>query len=99
MLEGFFPMAVTECVRLHVAAKRYLCATDPTYYGRLSEPSQHSLSLQGGPMSETEIARFRSLEFYRDAVRLRLWDDGGKTVGVPTMTFDDFRPLLQRVIA
>jgi phosphonate degradation associated HDIG domain protein len=99
VLEGFFPMAVTECVRLHVAAKRYLCATDPTYYGRLSEPSQHSLSLQGGPMSETEIARFRSLEFYRDAVRLRLWDDGGKTVGVPTMTFDDFRPLLQRVIA
>jgi predicted HD phosphohydrolase len=98
VLEGFFPIAVTECVRLHVAAKRYLCATDQTYYGKLSEPSQHSLSLQGGPMSETEIAQFRGLEFHREAVRLRLWDDGGKVVGVGTSTFDNFRPLLRRVI-
>jgi predicted HD phosphohydrolase len=94
---GYFPSAVTECVRQHVAAKRYLCATDPTYYGKLSEPSQHSLTLQGGPMSDTEIAQFRDLEFYREAVRLRLWDDGGKTVGIRTLTFDDFRPLLKRV--
>src|SRR5262249_49953725 len=28
---------VVEPVRLHVAAKRYLCASDPTYLGRLSE--------------------------------------------------------------
>ena len=43
---------VTECVRLHVAAKRYLCATDPTYFGKLSPASVHTLSLQGGPMSD-----------------------------------------------
>ena len=98
VLEGFFPFAVTECVRLHVAAKRYLCATDPAYYGTLSEPSQHSLSLQGGPMSAAEIAAFHGLEFHREAVRVRLWDDVGKAEGVRTKTFDDFRPLLERVM-
>ncbi len=98
VLEGYFPPAVSECVRLHVAAKRYLCATDPTYFDRLSGPSQHSLTLQGGPMSAAEIAEFRKLDHHENAVRLRLWDDGGKTSGVRTMTFDEFRPLLQRVI-
>jgi phosphonate degradation associated HDIG domain protein len=98
-LEGLFPPAVTECVRLHVAAKRYLCATDKTYCGKLSEASQHSLSLQGGPMTEAEIVRFSGLEFHREAVRLRLWDDSGKAPAAPTMTFDDYRPLLQRLAA
>jgi phosphonate degradation associated HDIG domain protein len=98
MLAAFFPPAVSECVRLHVAAKRYLCATDPTYYGRLSEPSKHSLSLQGGPMSAAEVAEFSRLEFHQDAVRLRLWDDSGKTAGVRTATFEAYRPLLRRLI-
>ncbi len=98
VLEGFFPPLVTECVRLHVAAKRYLCATDPAYYDRLSGPSQHSLALQGGPMSEAEVELFQELDYHREAVRVRLWDDGGKIVDARTMTFDHFRPLLQRVI-
>ena len=59
VLAPFFPPVVTECVRLHVAAKRYLCATDPTYFGKLSQASVHTLSLQGGPMSEAEVAEFR----------------------------------------
>ena len=98
LLEGYFPPIVAECVRLHVAAKRYLCATDDAYYGRLSEPSKHSLLLQGGPMSEAEVAEFRRLEFHQEAVRVRLWDDSGKAVETETPTFDDFRPLLQRVL-
>ncbi len=98
-LEGFFPPSVTESVRLHVAAKRYLCATNPAYYDALSEPSQHSLSLQGGAMNETEIAEFRTLEFHREAVQVRLWDDCGKAPGARTGVFDDFRPLLRRVVA
>ena len=98
LLADLFPPAVAECVRLHVAAKCYLCATDPTYYGRLSEPSRHSLALQGGPMSEAELAGFRSLEFHQDAVQVRRWDDGGKALGVVTLTFDDFRPVLGRVV-
>jgi phosphonate degradation associated HDIG domain protein len=99
MLAGFFPPAVTQCVRLHVAAKRYLCATEFGYHDTLSVASQHSLALQGGPMSVAEIGAFRELEFYEDAVRLRRWDDSGKIVGLQTMTFEAFRPLLQRVLA
>jgi phosphonate degradation associated HDIG domain protein len=98
VLEGFFPPMVTECVRLHVAAKRYLCATDPAYYDRLSGPSQHSLALQGGPMSASEVASFEELDYHREAVRVRLWDDGGKNAEARTMSFDHFRPLLERVV-
>src|SRR5690554_5306637 len=58
VLEAFFPSLVTDCVRYHVAAKRYLCATKPEYYNRLSEASIHSLNLQGGAMSAEEVAEF-----------------------------------------
>jgi len=98
VLEGFFPPAVTECVRLHVAAKRYLCATDPAYQDTLSAASSHSLLLQGGPMSAAEIAAFRLLPFHEEAVRLRRWDDSGKVTGIETKTFAAFRPLLHRVL-
>ena len=98
VLEGVFPPVVVECVRLHVAAKRYLCATDAEYYERLSPPSMHSLVLQGGPMTAAELEAFRGLDFYQEAVRVRRWDDGGKTEDVETFKFDDFRPLLQRVL-
>jgi len=98
LLEGAFPPAVTECVRLHVAAKRYLCATDDLYDDTLSAASKHSLALQGGPMSAAEIEAFRGLAFHADAVRLRRWDDSGKVAGLETMDFAAFKPLLQRVI-
>ena len=58
VLEAFFPTLITDCVRYHVAAKRYLCATRPEYFARLSEASVHSLNLQGGPMSDAEVAEF-----------------------------------------
>ncbi len=98
-LEACFPQMVTECVRLHVAAKRYLCATDRTYYARLSQASQHSLSFQGGPMSEAEQADFRRFRFHREALRVRRWDDDAKAVGLKVGGFEDFRALLQRVIS
>ena len=71
-----FGPEVTEPIRLHVAAKRYLCAVDPAYLAGLSPSSRLSLSLQGGPMDAEERANFESNPFYRDAVRLRHWDDG-----------------------
>jgi len=98
VLAPFFPPVVTECVRLHVAAKRYLCATDPSYFARLSQASAHTLSLQGGPMSDAEVAEFRSSPFYREAVRVRIWDEGGKIAGLKTRQFNDYAPLLQRVV-
>jgi phosphonate degradation associated HDIG domain protein len=97
-LGGYFPAGVTESVRLHVAAKRYLCATGPTYAARLSEASQHTLSLQGGAMTVREVADFRRSPFHADAVRIRLWDDAGKVAGVRTPSFKDFLPFLRRVL-
>ena len=98
VLEPFFPTVITECVRLHVPAKRYLCATDAGYYGRLSEASKHTLSLQGGPMSEAEVAAFETNPYYREAVRVRIWDDDGKDPGMATPPFRYYVPLLQRVV-
>lgn len=97
VLEGFFPPAVTECIRLHVAAKRFLCATEASYDDALSPASKHSLQLQGGPMNKAEIEDFRRLAFYQDALRLRRWDDSGKLAGLKTLKFREFRPLLERV--
>ncbi len=98
VLAPFFPPVVTECVRLHVAAKRYLCATDPSYFGKLSTASVHTLSLQGGPMSDAEVAAFRKNPFHDEAVRVRIWDEGGKVQGMKTRPFRDYEPLLQRVV-
>jgi phosphonate degradation associated HDIG domain protein len=98
VLEGFFPPVVIECVRLHVAAKRYLCATDPSYYGKLSAASVHTLGLQGGPMNADEIAVFRRNPHFAEAVRVRLWDEGGKDPDMETPAFRYYMPLLQRVV-
>jgi [1-hydroxy-2-(trimethylamino)ethyl]phosphonate dioxygenase len=98
LLEPFFPPVVVSCVRLHVAAKRYLCATDPAYFGKLSAASLHTLSLQGGPMSASEIAEFERDPYYAKAVRVRLWDEGGKQPGVTTPPISHYVPLLQRVV-
>ena len=97
VLEGHFPPLVVSAVRLHVAAKRYLCAVDPSYQARLSTASQHSLSLQGGPFTSEETAAFEALPFHREAVRVRLWDDGGKVAGLRVPSFAELRPLLERV--
>jgi phosphonate degradation associated HDIG domain protein len=74
----YFKQAVSEPVRLHVAAKRYLCSKEPEYLGQLSEPSILSLKLQGGPMSPEECRLFEHNPFYLDAVQLRRFDDLAK---------------------
>jgi [1-hydroxy-2-(trimethylamino)ethyl]phosphonate dioxygenase len=83
-LSQHFGPAVTEPVRLHVAAKRYLATTEAGYFELLSPASVQSLRLQGGPMSDEECARFAAEPFADDAVRLRRWDDEGKAVGATT---------------
>ena len=98
LLAGHFPQRVVEAVRLHVAAKRYLCAVEQAYHDSLSAASKHSLELQGGPMSPLELADFRRLPFYDEAVQIRRWDDAGKVAGLRTMTFDAFRPILARAL-
>lgn len=98
VLERFFPSLVIDCVRQHVAAKRYICATDPAYFGELSAASIHSLKLQGGPMSAREIADFETNPNFRDIVRVRRLDDAGKIAGMATPGFAYFAPMVQRII-
>jgi phosphonate degradation associated HDIG domain protein len=92
-----FGPEVCEPVRLHVPAKRYLCATDPSFIGRLSSASIQTLKLQGGPMSGAEIIEFEAEPFHQDALRLRRWDDQGKIAGLRTPGFLHFRGLIERL--
>jgi phosphonate degradation associated HDIG domain protein len=97
-LSGHFPEAVWMPVQLHVAAKRYLCATDPSYLGRLSAASLHSLALQGGPMSADEVRDFEASPFWRSAVRLRLWDEAAKDPAFKATNPGRYRELLLRLV-
>lgn len=90
-----FPRQVSEPVRLHVPAKRYLCATDAAYFAKLSPASVLTLKLQGGPMSPPEVARFETERFHREAVRVRQWDDRGKIAGLTTPALADYRALIE----
>jgi phosphonate degradation associated HDIG domain protein len=91
------PAAVSEPVRLHVAAKRYLCATDPSYMTRLSSASVHTLKLQGGAMTASQVAQFESEPYFGDAVRVRHWDDDGKVAGLKTPPLSEFLQLLPQL--
>jgi gamma-butyrobetaine dioxygenase len=97
-LSQWFGEAVTEPVRLHVAAKRYLCAVEPGYFGLLSAESVRTLALQGGPMTAAEVAAFEALPYAGDAVAVRGWDDAAKDPGVAPPQFAHFAALLQTLI-
>ena len=96
-LADYFGPAVTDPVRLHVAAKRYLCAVDPSYQNGLSRASQLSLQLQGGPMSAAEVATFEREPHYRSAVAVRRWDDAAKVPGLAVPGLEHYRSLLASV--
>ncbi|MGD8421895.1 MAG: phosphodiesterase, partial [Gammaproteobacteria bacterium] len=98
-LRDYFPPGVTEPIRLHVAAKRYLCATDPDYLGRLSPASVDSLGVQGGPMDAAEVESFEANPYHRDAVRLRLYDDDGKVAGLVIKPVFEYRQALEAQLA
>jgi len=98
VLAPFFPELVTDCVRHHVAAKRYLCATDPGYFDRLTPASVHSLKLQGGPMSPAEVAAFQHNPNLQAILQVRFWDEAGKVPDKATPPFSHYVPLLQRVV-
>jgi gamma-butyrobetaine dioxygenase len=96
-LAQWFGPEVTEPVRLHVAAKRYLCATEPGYAATLSPASVYTLGVQGGPMQGAELAEFEASPYAAAAVRVRRWDDQAKDPHAPAPGFSHFRPLLERL--
>ena len=93
-----FGPEVSEPVRLHVPAKRFLCAIDPGYFARLSAASRITLNLQGGPMSAAEIERFRAQPYHRDAVRVRHWDDDGKVAGLVVPALSEYAALISALV-
>jgi len=96
-LAGRFGPEVVEPARLHVEAKRYLCAVEPGYYDALSEPSKISLRLQGGPMSPDEAERFRTSPHGEAAVTLRRCDDSAKVPDLAVPGIEEYVPWIERV--
>lgn len=97
-LAQWFGPEVTEPVRLHVAAKRYLVTTEPTYAATLSPASVHTLRLQGGPMTAAEAAAFGALPHAASAVALRRFDEAAKDAGVDAPGIATHRDLLARLL-
>ena len=98
-LKRLFPDAVLVPIRLHVDAKRYLCATDAGYRAGLSEDSKRSLELQGGTYSQADAAKFIAQPYAQDAVKLRRWDDQAKVAGIKTPGLAHFLEIAARCAA
>lgn len=96
-LRGLFSDAVLEPIKLHVDAKRYLCAVDAGYWAELSPASKHSLELQGGRYDEAQVRAFENLTYYAEAVRLRRYDDLAKIPGQPTPPLAHYAALMKEV--
>ena len=98
LLAKWFGASVTEPVRLHVPAKRYLCHVEPEYFAALSAASKFTLKVQGGPMDPVEVAAFEREPYWADAVSVRRWDDQAKDPAVSAPGFEHFAPLLERLV-
>jgi len=97
-LRALYGDAVLEPIRLHVDAKRYLCATRDDYYAALSADSKRSLALQGGVYSAEEALQFIRQPYADDAVKIRLWDDRAKIAGAPTPPLAHFVAALEAAL-
>src|SRR5206468_2393466 len=95
LIAPWVPERVAWCVRMHADAKRYLCATEPDYFGRLSAVSRHTLRLQGGVMAAAEIARLAGHPWLAAALALRRWDDDAKVVGKAARPLSAWAPLIR----
>ena len=97
-LTEYFPESVTEPIRLHVPAKRYLCTTDSDYYGTLSAASKRSFELQGGKLSPSEQTEFERTPHLESALALRRLDDLAKVVGKSTPPVEHFMDAVLRCL-
>jgi phosphonate degradation associated HDIG domain protein len=97
-LAQHFGPAVVDPIRLHVAAKRYLCAAKPGFFQSLSPASQLSLQLQGGAYSPEEMRRFETETWFRSALTVRMWDDAAKVPGLLVPGLAHYRPRLEAAL-
>ena len=54
----------------------------------------HTLKLQGGAMSAPEVSQFENERYFREALRVRRWDDDGKVAGLQTPALDSYGVLI-----
>lgn len=97
-LARWFGPEVTAPIALHVAAKRYLCATEAGYRDGLSPSSVRSLDLQGGSMTAAELEAFERRPHYQAAVLVRRWDDSAKVAGLAVADLANYRSLLAGLV-
>jgi predicted HD phosphohydrolase len=93
-LASLLGSGVAAPVALHVTAKRWRCAVDASYLVALSDASRATLVAQGGPLDDDECERFATHPAFRDAVRLRGWDDAAKDPAAPSPSLRNYEPLL-----
>lgn len=102
-LRRLFDDAVLQPIRLHVDAKRYLCAKgDGTingaqYWANLSADSKRSLELQGGIFTDAEAQRFIAQPHAAGAVSVRLWDDEAKIENAKTPPLSHYLALAKAI--
>ena len=97
-LERWFGEDIVGAVRLHVDAKRYLCAATPDYMDKLSAASITTLEVQGGPMNEDEMAAFREKPGHKLALKVRVYDDMGKEPQMERPELEHYRAMLKRTL-
>ena len=92
--ERGFSKKICAVVADHVAAKRYLVATDENYASKLSPASRETLKWQGGPMDEKEVKAFKNHSYFEDIIKVRLWDEKAKDMNVTLLPISFFRKLI-----
>jgi predicted HD phosphohydrolase len=93
-LKDFFSEEITESIRLHVVAKRYLCSIDNSYYERLAKSSKKSFVVQGGALEKKEIIELENNIYFKDAIQLRKWDDRAKVSLKEVEELDTYKEMI-----
>ena len=93
-LKDFFSEEITESIRLHVVAKRYLCSIDNSYYERLAKSSKKSFVVQGGALEKKEIFELENNIYFKDAIQLRKWDDRAKVSLKEVEELDTYKEMI-----
>ena len=92
-LKKYFKKNVVEPIKIHVKAKKYL-ARNQKYYNILSQASKASLHLQGGVMNDEQAEKFEKEKFFKDAVKLRKFDEAAKKVGIKMKNINEYKKIL-----
>jgi|TARA_B100001964_G_scaffold11046_1_gene11718 predicted HD phosphohydrolase len=92
-LKNFFKEETVEPIKYHVLAKRYL-ARNKKYYNHLSDASKISLKLQGGILNKKESNEFEKMAYFKNAIKVRKFDELAKKTNVKIKSIDEYKDLL-----